>query len=267
MLYGIEDTGEEDGVRILLAGETWQTMTTVVNGANAFPGRTTETDSATALTTALTEKGFVVDRVPSARIASGFPESTSALMRYDAIMIGDVGADSFTLTPALYDSGSPQPERLKAVCEYVQDGGGLVMIGGYLSYSGISGLAGFGRTPLAAILPVTMLDGDDRVERPGGATPTVALTAHPILHDVEPTWPPILGYNRLTAKPGTDVPLIVDDCPLLVLGTHGHGRIVAFASDCAPHWASHSFLAWNSYSTFFTNVVTWVAGTRNSRGY
>lgn len=252
-------------MRILLAGETWMTTTTVINGANVIPGRTTETDSATTLVAALTRSGFTVDRVPSARVAAEFPDTAAALAQYDAVMIGDVGADSFTLAPPLYDTGLPQPDRLQAICDYVEAGGGLLTIGGYLSYSGIAGLAGFGRTPLAAILPVTLLDADDRVERPGGVIPTTVRPDHPILEGVGATWPPLLGYNKLRAHPGATVPLVVDDSPLLTLGTHGLGRVAAFSSDCAPHWASTAFLAWSSYGTFFSNIAWWLSGMSSGK--
>ncbi len=38
------------------------------------------------------------------------------------------------------------------------------MIGGYLSFMGIEAKANYKNTVLADVLPVTMLDGDDRVE-------------------------------------------------------------------------------------------------------
>ncbi len=40
------------------------------------------------------------------------------------------------------------------------------MIGGYLSFMGIEAKANYKNTVLADVLPVTMLDGDDRVEKP-----------------------------------------------------------------------------------------------------
>ncbi len=42
------------------------------------------------------------------------------------------------------------------------------MIGGYLSFMGIEAKANYKNTVLADVLPVTMLDGDDRVEKPEG---------------------------------------------------------------------------------------------------
>lgn len=42
------------------------------------------------------------------------------------------------------------------------------MIGGYLSFTGIDGRARFGMSPLASVLPVTMLDRDDRIQPGGG---------------------------------------------------------------------------------------------------
>lgn len=249
----------EESVRILLAGETWTTVTSVINGANLLHGGATRVNSATALIQALRETGMELDHLPGEEVGSGFPSTPAELNRYDAIVIGDVGADSFALTPQLYETGSPQPDRLQAVASYVAEGGGLLMIGGYMSFSGKAALAGYGRTVLAEVLPVMMSDSDDRVETPGGSIPTVNCW-HNVLEGLTPPWPPLLGYNRVVSKPDTTAVLHIGSDPLLVLGEHGAGRTAAFTSDCAPHWASTEFLQWAGYSPFFAAVLRFCAG-------
>ncbi|WP_262199294.1 glutamine amidotransferase, partial [Escherichia coli] len=61
-----------------------------------------------------------------------------------------------------------KPNALESIKEYVKNGGGLLMIGGYLSFMGIEAKANYKNTVLAEVLPVIMLDGDDRVEKPEG---------------------------------------------------------------------------------------------------
>ena len=56
------------------------------------------------------------------------------------------------------------PNRLELVKEYVIEGGGLVMAGGYLSFQGIYGTARYHRSPIEDVLPVSMQPTDDRVE-------------------------------------------------------------------------------------------------------
>jgi hypothetical protein len=65
--------------------------------------------------------------------------------------------------------------------------------------------------------------------------------------------PTVGGFNRFTAKPGSETLLRVErfraryesgrfqfdseeQDPMLVIGTHGKGRTAALATDLAPHW-------------------------------
>lgn len=244
-------------MRVLLVGETWLTSTTIVNGVDTFPARVTRHDSAVVLASRLEAAGFHVDRMPGERVNDDFPDDEAGLQPYDVIVLGDVGSDSFLLHPGMYATGAPQADRLRTVAGFARTGGGIIMIGGYLSFSGYRGMAGYGRTALAETLPVHLLDGDDRVERPDGVTPRVVLGEHPALDGVAGGWPPLLGYNRVAAREGAEVLVTVAGEPLLVTHDTGAGRCVAFTSDCAPHWATDAFLSWQHYGTLFANLVRW----------
>ena len=54
--------------------------------------------------------------------------------------------------------------------------------------------------------------------------------------------------------------MTVGDDPLIVLGNHGKGRSVAFASDCGPHWAPPSFVDWSGYAEIWQRMTSWAAG-------
>lgn len=248
-------------MHILLVGETWLTVDTIVNGANVIPGRVVQHNSAGPLIAALAARGSQVDHVPGDLVLSDFPSSTASLSRYDAVILSDVGVDSFNLTPPPSQGSSPPVDRLQMLADYVHEGGGLLTVGGYMSYAGFAGVAGYGRSVLAQALPVEVATSDDRIERPSGAVPVAQESDHEVLRGVSSDWPALLGYNRLRARETAIVPLMVDDHPLLALGDWGRGRVAAFASDCAPHWASEEFLSWDSYGTFFSNVLAWVAQT------
>ena len=112
---------------------------------------------------------------------------------------------------------------------------------------------------MADALPVAVLDRDDRVELPAGATPTV-LRPHPALGPVENRWPVLLGLNEVVARAES---LTLAECagyPLVVVGEYGRGRSAAFTSDVAPHWAPPEFLAWSGYHTLWDNLIHWLAG-------
>jgi uncharacterized membrane protein len=141
------------------------------------------------------------------------------------------------LTPEV-TAGETDTNRLRLLEEYVADGGAVGMIGGYMSFAGEHGQAGYARTALGEVLPVEISHHDDRIERPEGIPPTN--------HGVEglpEEWPPVLGYNRVSADSG-EVWATVGDDPLLVVGDHGEGSAFAFTTDCAEHWAPKEFLEW-----------------------
>lgn len=71
--------------------------------------------------------------------------------------------------------------------KYVEEGGSLCMIGGYMSFTGIDGTARYGQTEIADVLPVEMLDIDDRVEAPQGLVPEL-IEEHEAVSGLEGEW-------------------------------------------------------------------------------
>ena len=49
--------------------------------------------------------------------------------------------------------------------------------------------------------------------------------------------------------------------PLLVTGTHGKGRTLAWTSDVGPHWLPPEFIAWGGYKTLFEQMLAWATDT------
>ncbi len=72
--------------------------------------------------------------------------------QYDAIVISDIGSNTFLLQNDTL-STSHKPNALELIKEYVNNGGGLLMIGGYLSFMGIEAKANYKNTVLADVLP------------------------------------------------------------------------------------------------------------------
>jgi uncharacterized membrane protein len=88
----------------------------------------------------------------------------------------------------------------------------------------------------------------------------VKMPTHPIVRDVKGKWRAVLGYNRVMAKPGADVVAMAGSDPLLVAGSYGKGRSVAFTSDCGPHWIPPPFIAWPGYTALWRGIAAWVSG-------
>ena len=243
--------------KILLVGESWVSVGVHVKGFNQFPTAFYE-EGRSALTAAL-EDEFTIEHIPSHLAATKFPETVQELSEFAVILFSDVGSDTLLLPPETFIHFQPRPNRLKILREYVNDGGGFGMIGGYMSFAGFEGKAHYHRTPVEEILPVSIQPYDDRVEVPEGFSPGVAAPEHPVIAGVKGEWPILLGYNRLTAKPNSQVVLEHDTDPILTVGKFGQGRTLAFASDCAPHWGSIQFTEWDQYPVFWKGAMKWLA--------
>lgn len=254
----------ESGGSILLAGETWLTLGVHQKGFSAYTTGTYE-EGHREWMSALTDRGWSVDHVPNHRATDDFPWTAEELGSYDVVVLSDISADTLQLHPDTLVRGQRRPNRLAEIARYVSGGGGFLMVGGYMSFSGFEGKARFHGTDVERILPVRMLGYDDRLEAPQGVTPTSRDTAHPALATAFTDWPPFLGYNRLVADGGQVLVSFGDD-PLLIVGEEGAGRTAAFASDCSPHWGSPEFIAWEGYGPFWDTLLHWLGGDPRAGG-
>lgn len=245
-------------MRILLAGETWMTYGVHVKGFNAYYTGGYASGAA-PLIEALEAGGVVVDHLENHLATTEFPRTEEELAPYDVVVLSDIGADTLLLHPDVFERGQRIRDPIEALDDYVSKGGGLLMIGGYMSFSGYDGRARYHNTPLADTLPVRMSGFDDRIEKPGGVHPQTVATGHPVLEALPSEWPYFLGYNRLAAKEDADVLLRVGDDPFLAVGQHGAGRSAAFASDCSPHWGSQAFTGWEAYGRFWIQLLRWLS--------
>lgn len=202
---------------------------------------------------------------------------------YSAVIISD------------YPAGNFSPEQLVTIAERVNAGVGLLMMGGWESFTGAAGE--YNNTILKDVLPVVMQDSDDRVNC---SAPCLIekLCEHKIIDSLpfDKESPTIGGFNRLQSKPdgitilsarpfkasriGTNFVFTPSEeaDPLLVIGSYGKGRTCAFASDPAPHWVG-GLVDWgdsriqaqaphadaievgNWYAKLLVNIINWTVGS------
>lgn len=242
---------------VLLTGETWITHSVHQKGFDTF--FTSEYVTAgDEFCQALGDAGHSVSRIAAHEVGTTFPETVEELSSVDVLILSDVGANTFLLGPRTFNRSELAPNRLVAVRDFVAAGGGLLMVGGYMSFSGIDGKARYGESPLDEVLPVEVQQTDDRVERPEGVVP-VCRSDHPVAAGLDGTWPALLGWNRVRARAKASVLASCDGDPLLVLGGFGRGRVAAFTSDLAPHWAPPGFLEWSGYPRLWDQLIAWLA--------
>jgi hypothetical protein len=183
--------------------------------------------------------------------------------QYDVYILGDV------------DRSMWRDGELADLAKAVEEGAGLIMLGGFHSF----GAGGYSETPLVDVLPVKM----DRLEvqRPGDPIRTDVHLPGPLR--MQPTeigggefalrlaatpeasraiWdklPPLDGANRFDGlKAGAPVLLATSDGqPLLVRQSYGSGRVLAFAGDSTWHWWLAGFE--REHKRLWRQVVLWLA--------
>jgi uncharacterized membrane protein len=244
--------------RILIAGESWITTTTHSKGVDDFT-TTSYAEGVTQLKAALESTGHDVTHLPGHAVPSDFPETPEQLGRFDVVILSDIGANSLQLAPDVLGGSVAGRDRIRELASWVRGGGALLMIGGYLSFSGWQARGAYAQTELVDVLPVDLIPTDDRVERPAGSVATVLDADHPALGGAGSTWPAVLGYNRVIAKPDAETPVLIDGDPLVSVRPYGAGRAAVFTSDCSPHWAPAAFCEdWDGYPKLFDGLIGWL---------
>src|SRR5258708_25779955 len=241
---------------VLLVGESWVSTSTHIKGFDFFSSSLYATGG-DFLISALGRHGIQVKHLPGHEAAKDFPFDLEKLQPFRAVILSDVGANTLLLPPVTFLEGKRVPNRLELIKNYVLQGGGLVMAGGYLSFQGIYGAARYHKSPIEDVLPVALLPTDDRVEKPEGLNPRVTNETHFITTGIEKEWPYILGFNEVKAKEGSDSLVMLNEHPFLVVGNFGEGRSVAWTSDIGPHWCPREFVDWTGYGEVWTRIIRW----------
>lgn len=188
------------------------------------------------------------------------------LDEFDVLVFSDVELANFQLAPSFFDRSKfgkeplTFPDRVRLTVEAIESGVHCIFMGGWLSFNGQQGKAGWGRSRLAEVLPVECLEVEDIIESTEGFSMTPTTAANSILGDVDlAAAPPILGYNRTKAK--ADAKVLAtwsgSDDPALVVSSIVKGRVAAYTSDPAPHWGCN-FVYWDQYAKFWQQLASWL---------
>lgn len=250
-------------VKVLYIGDSETVISRYAVGADVFE-QSYFNDNGKYLRNALAGRDDVhVRHIIPANVPAEFPTNDAELATYDVVIFSDVGYNSMIFYPGLtppyqYPLG---PDRCRMVADFVRNGGGFVMVGGYLSFAGINGIARYHGTIIENILPVTVSPFDDRVEMVEGFRFSVVDTDHPIVSglDWENATFTMCGYNRVVLKPEAHLIANHGDDPIIATGSYGSGRTAIFATDFAPHWGG-DFIHWSGYAQFWAQMLSWLAG-------
>lgn len=230
--------------------------TTHVKGFDSFYTTTYETGEKW-LKKALVDGGWEVTFLPNHVAAEEFPYTMEEIKQYDCVILSDIGANTLLLPAATFAKSEKKPNRADLIRDYVMDGGSLLMIGGYMTFSGVDAKGKWYDNAVQEVLPVEVLKVDDRKEHCEGIRP-VTVSDHPALAGITGEWPEVLGYNKTVAKPEAAVAAMVDEDPFIAFGSYGQGRSAVFTSDCAPHWAPPEFCEWEHYDHVWQGIMGWL---------
>ncbi len=137
----------------------------------------------------------------------------------------------------------------------VDRGVGFVHTGGQASFHGSDGRGALlDCTPLAAVLPVVLRPHDAVIDRWPGI---VADRAADVLGIELDGYPAYGCFSRVTARPGSETLATIGEYPLLVTGTYGAGRTLAFSAGLT-RW--HSVFKYSQEQQEFGEDVDQVIG-------
>ncbi len=211
-----------DPIKLLLAGESWMTHSIHVKGFDSFE-TSSYNEGGTEMIAALRASGIDVTYLPNHLAANEFPQSEDELSRFDAVLLSDIGANTLLLPDDVFVRSKRGANRLVLLRDFVRAGGGLLMVGGYLTFQGIAAKGNYHGSPVEEVLPVLLSAGDDRHEAPEGLLPVMVEPEHPVLSGLA-DWPALLGYNRATLHPEATLVASIDGDPLIAVRNVGSGR-------------------------------------------
>lgn len=244
-------------IKILFAGESWMTYSMHVKGFDSFE-MSSYHEGGTEMIAAMRAGGIDVTYQPSHIAANDFPVDAEALAAFDVVILSDIGANTLLLPDRTAIRSERTPNRLSLIADFVREGGGLLMVGGYLTFQGIHAKGNYKDTPVEDVLPIVLQATDDRSEQPQGVFPDIERPDHPIVSGLS-EWPHFLGYNKSTIKPDADLVARLGEHPFIAARSVGKGRSAIFSSDCGPHWGPPEFVGWHGYPRLWVNLATWLA--------
>lgn len=241
------------GKKVLIAGESWMSYTTHVKGFDSFYTSVYE-EGVEYLRNALKLAGYEVTFIPNHLAPVNFPFTMEELAEYSCVILSDIGSNTLLLPPETFAKSIKRPNRCQLIRDYVLQGGAFLMVGGYMSFTGIDAKSRYGQTAIQDILPVRCIAVDDRMEHPEGVVP-VTIADHDALRGLPQQWPAFLGYNKTEVIPQGQVLATIDGDPFIAVGEFGKGKSAAFTSDCAPHWGPQEFVEWEYYNTLWKGLL------------
>jgi len=247
-----------DQKQVLLVGETWNVIKIHTKGFDVIELGGYDDFSMYFKDPMSKFQDINISHIPNHLVLSQFPKTAEQLAKFDTLIISDCGCNTLTMYPEMF-TVPMGPNRVELIADYVRNGGSLIMVGGYVDFQGFQGKGNYHGSAIEEVLPVNILDRDDRVERTDGVKVKITNAKHSILEGIPEEWPEFLGYQTIIPKEGSEILATIGekDDPLIVLGKAGQGKSMAFSTDLCPHWGT-DFVKWDYYGKFWYQVIKWL---------
>jgi uncharacterized membrane protein len=204
---------------------------------------------------------------PGIDLSRGLPVRNEDFKKFDVIILGDIARDEFT------------HGQIQGLKEFVEDGGGLLVMGGYNAY----GDGGWGASALADVLPVTIGAVTGQADGKFAPRLTRAGKDHPVFEGCAEFFGEgqqqvtLDGANKVAgAKFGSVVLLVhptekAGDEPLPIVAVHryGGGNVLAFTADTTWKWKFQieSKGLDSPFYRFWRQAIRWLVGGRKGEGF
>jgi len=251
--------------KVLYVGDTQVNLITSMKGMDSW-SYAYYSDSARYLRNALAKSEDIeCVHIPGSNATIDMPNTKEGFDEYACVIFSDLGYNNVIFQPGnIQPFKIPMgPNRVDALYDYVKNGGGLMMIGGWLSFSGLDGKGLYPGTKIEELLPVNCEPRgvDDRIEVTEGFSMHHDMPEHPILKDLAWEKPYMfMGYNKTYLKPGSELITSYNGDPIIASSYYEKGRSIVFTSDVGPHWGG-DFLTWPDYDIIWQRLTRWCAGT------
>ena len=191
-------------------------------------------------------------------LEEGFPAKPEELFAFRGLILGSVEAAYFT------------PAQQELIRQFVdQRGGGLLFLGGRAALAD----GGYGRPPLAELLPVTLPERKGTFVREEAAPELTAAGRDSIICRLEERaeknaerWKklPLLADYQDAGAPKSGAVVLAEavtgrkQMPLLVTQNYGHGRTAVFATSGSWRWQMLQDHGDQSHEAFWRQLLRWL---------
>src|SRR6056297_2692169 len=183
-------------INVLFVGETWIVTKFHTKGFDVVPLGGYDDFSVYFKEGMEPFEDIAISHIPNHMVMSAYPQTMEQISKFDVVIISDCGRNTLTMYPDMFKVPMG-PDKVQLTADYVKQGGSLIMVGGYVDFQGFQVKGNYHGSAIEEVLPVNIMDRDDRRERTDGAKVEITEREHDMLKGIPEEWPKFLGYQKI----------------------------------------------------------------------